>query len=96
MNAERHTHRVELTRSFPYSDAGAWWVKYGDTTVRYAAEWRRVDHWSPAKLERKVARAAAKAIRRHDEGSIRAGQHKAAEAAARAKAQELAGKAWPA
>lgn len=74
MNAAPHTHEIEITRQYPSIQSGYWLVKYGDTQVRFAGEWRDVPSWSPKHKRRVISRAVRKAIKQHDQGSVDAGE----------------------
>src|SRR5271170_1458292 len=73
MNAEPHTHQVELRRRYPSLGTGPWVVKYGDTEVvanRFAAT-STATRALPSR--RRIDKVIAKAIAKHDAGSIDAG-----------------------
>lgn len=65
MNAHPHIHEVKITRVF--GNSGSWRIDYGDTRVNM---WPWTHPFNKDKALRKKVR---KAIRRHDQGSIRAG-----------------------
>lgn len=90
MNAEPHTHEVQFTRTYNALQDGAYFVKYGDQEVLYALGWQRPERWSAKRLERRVKRATAKAVSRHDASSVRAGQEAEKLATARRVAQDAA------
>jgi hypothetical protein len=65
MNAQPHTHQVKITRQWA-SGKGYWRIDYGDTQVKMV-NWVHFINKEKA-LRRKVA----KAIYRHDRGSLQA------------------------
>lgn len=98
MNGSPHYHELKVRTSYG-SHGGALYVQYGDTKVRVGLF--GFAHKLPWGYDRKLKRAITKAIRRHDEGSIRAGarearKHKAHEqlvdinTALKAAAEEMA------
>lgn len=67
MNAQPHTHRIEIEREYS-NGSGGWCIKYGDTRV-HMINWIHFLNKKGA-LKRKVK----KAIRQHDRGTVRAGK----------------------
>lgn len=65
MNAQPHTHEVKISRQ--YNNSGAWRIDYGDTRITM------VNWWHFLNKEAALNKRVAKAIRRHDRGSLRAG-----------------------
>lgn len=64
MNAKPHTHEIRISRQ--YNRSGGWRINYGDTTVK-------MFNWPHfINKEKALRRKVAKAIRRHDRGSLRA------------------------
>lgn len=84
MNAEPHTHTVDLHRYFRYIGKGSWQLTYGDQTVRVCMQYR-----TPSK--RLVKRAFRKAKRRHDRGSVQAGDRQVFIADLQEQAKEWTG-----
>lgn len=84
MNAERHTHNLQLSH---VSQGKRRWVRltYGDQDVDV-----RPSRFFGKPLAEKVEEAARAMIRHHDAASIRAGERAAAEEALRARVQVLA------
>jgi hypothetical protein len=90
MDANPHTHKVRIVHYIGYgsyidglSRGETTFIQYGDTRVRLARWWNDPTRWSKDKIERRVAAATAKAVRRHDEGSRKAGEREAREDAKR-------------
>lgn len=76
MNAQPHTHVPKVRRTYEYSfqeSVGRWFVEYGDSRAHLAASWRDPREWGEKRLARKVANATRRAIRKHDRGSVVAG-----------------------
>ncbi len=73
MNAEPHTHDVEIDREYG-SAGGHYTVTYGDTTVRVKRWWWPAGcFWTSHPSEAFIKRHIDWAIRQHDEGSRAAG-----------------------
>src|SRR5260370_24857339 len=65
MNARPHTREVRIERQ--YTDSGTWRIIYGDTRVNM------VNWWHFLNKEAALKKRIVKAIRRHDRGSLKAG-----------------------
>lgn len=94
MNAQPHTHEIRIERRYR-SAGGPLQVTYGDTTVSTIPTWHgpfnlRTNHLS----DRQIRKAIAKAIRRHDKGSIKAGADADAVERARRLIAELPADRW--
>lgn len=83
MQSSPHRHTVQLTTK--YSNCGPWLVKYGDTTVR-------VGWWTYNPDQDQIERAVKKAVKRHDEGSIRAGKEQEQKRSFQAIAEDVVDK----
>lgn len=70
MNDKPHVHKVTVRQY--YGDSGKWLVAYGDTKVTIAS---RFANPATDRFARKVQKATAKAVRKHDEGSLKAGEY---------------------
>jgi len=67
VNAKPHAHEVDVRREYNASWEGKWHITYGDTRV---VMW----NWGHFNKEKALKRKIAKAIRKHDKGSVAAGK----------------------
>lgn len=98
MNAEPHTHKVQIGRAYVlgFNESGyrgRWIVTYGDQ--RRTVSWNRWIRTDTRWFRHKVRSATAKAVERHDRESVAAGRrqhdHQEAQAQAEAVARSVAG-----
>ncbi len=95
MNGQPHTHKIEIHRRYGTA-SGPIEVTYGDTRVSTLGRWGRALYATKTNSpsDRRVRKAVAKAIRRHDEGSLRAGAEETRLAELRAQVADLPPDRW--